>query len=536
MGCMKEYQGNSQICPHCGYDKREATSNSYHLLPETILQGRYIVGKVLGVGGFGITYIGYDAELERIVAIKEFLPSMFATRISGEMAVSVYQGEATNQYTLGLKRFVDEARTLAQFNGIPGIVDIYDSFTSNNTAYIIMQYLKGVDVKHILKAQGPLDYETARSMILSICDTLEPVHAKGIIHRDISPDNIFVTDEGEIKLLDFGAARYESAVNSKSLSVILKKGFAPEEQYRSRGEQGGWTDVYALAATFYKMLTGITPQDSMERSIQDDLRLPSDLGIELPINVQAALIKALGVRKQDRTQSIQAFKQDLMDDGLQMPKEIKHTKKAQKAKEQNSIQGKLIIGIAVFTVIAIIAVLVNQRTTSLETSGSGLISSLNLGVEDALGEMSPTTVTVPNIEGMTYEQAKATLEELGLGISVSTCYFGEPKDEHGSILYQVPDANTSTTVGKEILVGVDVGDPYNAVEIGYYSAYEEMPLDELLEIMDDSSNWSFVRHSINYEFSSEEEKDRLLRIEYYEGSGYYSRSEYVVTIGLGPEE
>ncbi len=318
MGCMNEYEESMKnICPHCGYDRNTKVIESYHLPPETILHGRYIVGKVLGFGGFGVTYIGFDAELERVVAIKEYLPSAFATRLPGDTHISVYQGDATAQYGAGLTRFVEEAQTLAQFNGIQGVVDIYDSFASNNSAYIIMQFIKGKDVKRILQEEGTLPYERAREIVLSICDTLAPIHTKNIIHRDISPDNIYITDEGEIKLLDFGAARYESSVNSKSLSVILKSGFAPEEQYRSKGEQGSWTDVYALAATFYKMITGRTPQDSMERAVHDELLEPSQLGAELPPSSENAILNALGVRKQDRTQTVVEFKEALLSDGVE---------------------------------------------------------------------------------------------------------------------------------------------------------------------------------------------------------------------------
>ncbi len=317
MGCMIEYLDDLSTCPNCGYESGTKPREAYHLSPTTILQGRYIVGRVLGYGGFGVTYIGFDAELERVVAIKEFLPTTFATRTPGDTLLTVYQGQASEQFGEGLKRFVDEAQTLAQFNGIAGIVDIYDTFWENNTAYIIMQFLKGHDVKNILASQGVLDYEMAREIILSICDTLAKVHAKNIIHRDISPDNIYLTDDGEIKLLDFGAARYESAVNSKSLSVILKSGYAPEEQYRSKGEQGTWTDVYALAATFYKMLTGQTPPDSMERAINDEIMEPTKLGVQIPQSVENAILNALNVRRTDRTQTVAEFKEALLSDGVQ---------------------------------------------------------------------------------------------------------------------------------------------------------------------------------------------------------------------------
>ncbi len=536
MGCMNEFEENHLRCPYCGYDKNEVPTNSYHLLPETILQGRYIVGRVLGVGGFGITYIGYDAELERVVAIKEFLPSMFATRSSGEMVVSVYQGEATNQYTQGLKRFVDEARTLAQFNGIPGIVDIYDSFTCNNTAYIMMQYLKGTDVKQILKTKGTLSYQEASEMVLAICDTLEQVHQKGIIHRDISPDNIYVTESGEIKLLDFGAARYESAMNSKSLSVILKKGYAPEEQYRSRGEQGGWTDVYALAATFYKMLTGITPQDSMERSMQDDLRWPSDLGVELPPNAEVAIIKALGVRKQNRTQSMAEFKQDLMDVNLELPEDFLAISTEKEPQKKN----KAPMVVAIIASLVILMSVIAMISTG-QSGESQVIDTFNFSSSSGGGEAETVKeqVAVPNVEGMTYEVAKATLEEAGFGIEVFSWYYGVPREDSGLILSQVQEANSLEWTGEEISVILKMGNPYDGVEIGLYPDFNEMNLGEVLELLDYSLNWYHIGYYITYEYSSEEDKGKVLDIVYYDkGENEYTEIEdaYVITIGLGPEE
>nr|AGS53141.1 hypothetical protein [uncultured bacterium contig00040] len=193
MGCMEQTPDDMQVCPHCGYARGTPPREAFHIAPETILHGRYIVGRVLGFGGFGVTYIGWDAQLERKVAIKEFLPTTLATRMPGSTAVTVYGGtrsEQSAQFDEGLTRFIDEAQRLAKFNGLPGIVDIFDSFAENNTAYIIMQFLEGRDVKDVLKTEGPLPYDRALPIILTVAETLGQVHAQGIIHRDISPDKL----------------------------------------------------------------------------------------------------------------------------------------------------------------------------------------------------------------------------------------------------------------------------------------------------------------------------------------------------------
>ena len=311
MGCMGQYEEDYQICPNCGYVYGSPPKEAYHLSPETVLKGRYIVGKTLGYGGFGVTYLGWDAVLERKVAIKEYLPGDFSTRMPNQTKLTVYTGIGEEQFFAGLKSFVEEAQRLAKFNPLPGVVDIYDSFQENGTGYIIMEYLSGQTVKELMQQKGKLEYGETKKIILAVLATLKEVHKDGIIHRDISPDNIFITDTGEIKLIDFGASRYATTLHSKSLSVILKPGYAPEEQYRSRGNQGPWSDVYAVAATFYKMITGKTPEESMERAIKDTVQEPSKLGAKLPKGAENAIMNALNVRMEDRTQSADAFAQAL---------------------------------------------------------------------------------------------------------------------------------------------------------------------------------------------------------------------------------
>ena len=282
MGCMEPVEDQFDICPHCGYARGTGVQEAYYLEPGTMLQGRYLLGKVLGYGGFGVTYIGYDTRLQRKVAVKEYLPSDYATRKLGTKNLVIYSGDAKEQFMAGLNSFLEEARRLAGFTSVPEIVDIYDYFRENDTGYIVMEYLKGNTVKELLEKRRKLPYREAEEIICHVLDGLSAVHKKGIIHRDVAPDNVFITTEGEIKLLDFGAARYAASIYSKSLSVILKPGYAPEEQYRSHGKQGPWTDVYGAGATFYRMITGIIPPESLERMITDDLRRPSELGIKMP--------------------------------------------------------------------------------------------------------------------------------------------------------------------------------------------------------------------------------------------------------------
>ncbi len=308
MGCMKKYSDAYNACPYCGFPADAGPQEPYHLTPGTIIGGKYIVGRAVGYGGFSVTYIGYDYSIEKRVAIKEYLPSEFATRSPGTSTVSIFSGDKAEQFHGGIEKFVDEAKRLARFRGTPGVTEVYDVVIENNTAYIVMEFLEGETLKRYLEREGRIAPERAVSMMLPIIRTLEQVHAQGLLHRDISPDNIFLTSSGEVKLIDFGAARQATSTShSKSLSVIVTPGYAPPEQYRSRGEQGSWTDAYGCGAVLYKMITGITPEDSMDRSTKDNLEDVSRFSLDIPENIENAIMNALNLEIEERTPDMQTL-------------------------------------------------------------------------------------------------------------------------------------------------------------------------------------------------------------------------------------
>lgn len=306
-GCFREK--GPGVCPHCGFD--ENGEKPFLALPlGTILNGRYMAGKVLGVGGFGITYLGYDLTLEIKVAIKEYMPSGLATRHSDRYTVALTGQE--RDYKSGMDRFLDEARILAKLQNTPNIVSVQNYFKENNTAYFVMEYIEGMSLKEYLAQQGgKIGYEKALSILKPVMEALVQVHSMNLMHRDISPDNIYITEKGESKLLDFGAARF-SIGEGKSVSVILKHGYAPEEQYSSHGNQGPWTDVYAMGVTFYRCVTGMLPPDSIERIHGDMTQSPAELGVRLPPWAEAAIMKAIAVKPQDRFQNMREFIDALM--------------------------------------------------------------------------------------------------------------------------------------------------------------------------------------------------------------------------------
>ncbi len=336
--------GGEDICPHCGKDRKEYRTEPHHLAPYTILSGRYLIGIALGEGGFGITYIARDLNLDMIVAVKEYYPFGYVNRNhTYSDAVSVSGMLPRGEYEKGIAKLMEEARTLAKLSGMKGIVGVRDFFLYNNTAYIVMDYLKGCTLKDYLKMNGKLSFEQTVRILNPIAGALAEVHKTGLIHRDISPDNIMIMKNGDAELLDFGAARDVSGDDSRSLSVILKHGYAPEEQYRSRGKQGPWTDVYALAAVVYRCITGRTPDEALERGHIDMLKKPSELGTELPESGEQALMKGLAVFQEDRYQNVEVFWKALTEKKEAEPRKESRTedqKTETDAKSRNIAENK----------------------------------------------------------------------------------------------------------------------------------------------------------------------------------------------------
>jgi serine/threonine protein kinase len=323
VGCFSE-RGPGAICQHCGYDDSFVPEAEVYLVPRTVLENKYVIGRILGQGGFGITYLAWDLNLNIKLAIKEYFPRELASRSSGHSQVNAYSGNLGSQYHYGLDKFLQEARTLAQFEGHPNIVSVRDYFQANNTAYLVMKYVEGITLKeHLGRSGGRLPVEQAIKIIMPIMDALIEVHSVNILHRDISPDNIFINEKGQVILIDFGAARQAISDKGHSMSIILKPGYAPEEQYRSKGNQGPWTDIYALAATLYHLITGRQPPESLDRLTEDQLVPPNRLGVGLKTEEEESILKALAVRARDRYQRMEDFQEALM--GQMLTQSVKTT-------------------------------------------------------------------------------------------------------------------------------------------------------------------------------------------------------------------
>lgn len=313
-------RGDAEFCRVCGWREGALPESPLYLPPRTVLNDQYVLGRVLGYGGFGITYLAWDLNLCVRVAVKEYLPGSVATRQPGNSRVTTYSGAARGHFEYGLEKFIDEARALARFHEHPNVVNIINFFRANSTAYIVMTYLDGTTFKTYLEgAGGRIPYEPARLILMQVMDALRELHGDGLLHRDISPDNIYLTASSQVKLIDFGAARYAVGEQSQSLSMILKPGYAPEEQYRSGGKQGPWTDVYALGATLYRAVTGQLPPEALDRLHGEELAAPSHLGVEIPAEAEAALLKALAVRASDRFQDVASFQREMEPKTVEAP-------------------------------------------------------------------------------------------------------------------------------------------------------------------------------------------------------------------------
>ncbi len=580
---MKEYSEQFMVCPYCGYVHGTPAKEAYHIVPGSLLQNRYTVGRVLGFGGFGITYIGYDNLLQKTVAIKEYLPGEFSTRMPNQQAVTVYTGEREEQFEEGKKKMLDEARRLAKFQNVPNIVHNFDCFEANNTCYIIMEYVDGETVKEILAREGKLSVDQALQITLKVIAGMKAVHKEGIIHRDIAPDNIKIQSDGEVKILDFGAARYATTKHSKSLSVIIKPGYAPEEQYRSRGDQGPWTDVYALAATFYKMITGVTPEDAMERSVKDMLKKPSKMGVTISKPMETAIMNALVVTVEDRTQSMEEFEQELM--AADVKEKVARNRKKDVGKMPVAAKVTIGLGIAAAVVMTVIALFITirppvpdavlpQNMTTVpnvvnkeqETAGTMLTEkSLAVGdlhnVYDAVIPRGTVTgqsiergkiveknnrvdldvslgreqAVVPQMQGLMKEDALAALEKVGLKaeireVSDTSRMPGEVKSQSVEQGLNIDKGSTVTImVVKDEGQGQEEVDTTEMIEVPDVMGMTE---DEARELLSGSFQVTF-RHT--YE-DTNDNKDRIIAMDQPAGGELAKNSMITLTISDGIEK
>lgn len=447
-GCFEQYDDSFDICPHCGYAEGTEPELATYMRPGAILNERYVIGRALGHGGFSVTYLAWDALLLHKVAIKEYLPSEYATRRPGESRLTIFSGKEGEYFQFGKEKFLDEAKRLSAFQNEAGIVHVYDCFSANETAYLVMEYLDGITLSEYLKKeaavspQGRLAPEEAISMLTPVMLSLQRVHDSGMIHRDIAPDNIMLLKDGGVRLIDFGAARHAVHDCGKSMTVIIKDGYSPEEQYNSHGVQGPAADVYALSATLYQMITGITPPGAIERGEylqkhkRDMLPPPSKFNKAVTKTQDTAILNGMALHTQDRTQSVAELYEELT---AQTPvRRVQET-----IRKRSSFSWPLWAKITAGVLAAAIA-------------AGGVLLYLNRKPKTDTAAEDGSYVLSPNVVNMQVVNAVTAAEDASLHLVVEGSDY-DAGVEQGRILTQNPDPGTKLAPASDLLATASLG-------------------------------------------------------------------------------
>ncbi len=419
-----------EVCPYCGYCEGTPPKELYHLYPGVgLYNNRYVIGTCIGFGGFGITYKAWDNVLETVVAVKEYYPTGLVQRVPGKPQVIIYTGESKEEYMQGLERFLDEAKNMAKFVDNPNIVHVDAFFEENNTAYLVMEYLPGMTLKSYLKSKGGrIGCEEVIPIADAVITALKEIHAGGIIHRDISPDNIMLCNDGRIKLLDFGAARFSDADQERTRSIILKPGFAPPEQYQAKSKQGPWTDIYALCATVYRAITGVLPDESVNRVIEDTVQSPIQIYSDIPERISNTVMKGMSIYPEIRFSNVDELKKAL--DGEKKVMEPKKELRVRRMKRT------ITVGIALLIVVSMSLYVYNMyKNKKADVVMNSADISIWIAVDDQMNEDGAKAMMDSGIEAFTSSQEK-----------VNVNYKFIPEDQYGSELLKACENGEMPTI------------------------------------------------------------------------------------------
>ena len=419
-----------EVCPYCGYCEGTPPKELYHLYPGVgLYNNRYVIGTCIGFGGFGITYKAWDNVLETVVAVKEYYPTGLVQRVPGKPQVIIYTGESKEEYMQGLERFLDEAKNMAKFVDNPNIVHVDAFFEENNTAYLVMEYLPGMTLKSYLKSKGGrIGCEEVIPIADAVITALKEIHAGGIIHRDISPDNIMLCNDGRIKLLDFGAARFSDADQERTRSIILKPGFAPPEQYQAKSKQGPWTDIYALCATVYRAITGVLPDESVNRVIEDTVQSPIQIYSDIPERISNTVMKGMSIYPEIRFSNVDELKKAL--DGEKKVMEPKKELRVRRMKRT------ITVGIALLIVVSMSLYVYNMyKNKKADVVMNSADISIWIAVDDQMNEDGAKAMMDSGIEAFTSSQEK-----------VNVNYKFIPYDQYGSELLKAYENGEMPTI------------------------------------------------------------------------------------------
>ncbi len=421
MGCMEPLEQEGGVCPNCGYSDSVMNSPAY-LKPKTILDSRYIVGRLLKYNGESATYIGYDNNEDMKVFVKEYMPDAICHRDTDSAAIVVGQSTVV-QYKNYMSEFIELNKSLIRFRTMSHIIAPCDMFYDNNTAYIIMPYCAGVTLKQYLQQNaGELSWEQVRKMFPPLLTTLGCLHNAGIIHRGISLENILVTDKAELVLTGFCIPEIRT-VNT-DLAPELYAGYSAPEQYAASEWDGTWTDVYSVAAVMYRLLTGCMPTEAMARVGNDSLLEPCKINPHVPANVSRVIMQAMNLSCQRRIQTITDFVTKLFDEPsymdklpkgatqtipIQIPRQEKQGSKKSSKKKKSNVgmfigAGLLIVIVAIAFFVLVAMLLPENDDDSGQDVSLPAVTSPNPTTEQT--QTSATTAPVTTEESATTTQSQ----------------------------------------------------------------------------------------------------------------------------------
>lgn len=397
-------------------------SNTRCLKPGVILKERYKIEEVIGAGGFGITYRAWDPLLQSYVAIKEYYPSGIATRSADSSKVCVPVGQEQREYHRGRIRFLKEAQDVARFQSEPNIVSIYDYLEENDTAYMVMEYLHGCTLKQYIREHGGrLDTDHILNICLSVLDALAVVHKAGMIHRDISPENIFICEDLTVKLIDFGAAKQVYLDGEQTMSVVLKPGYAPPEQYAKKDKQGPWTDIYALGATLYFAATGEKPEESFGRVLEDTIKPVCEVNPEIPRAMSQVIMRAMSVKIEDRYQTVEAMREALLaGEGQNAQMEPYVIPASRISKRDLPKKRGFLIGVAFCIVIMLVVTGIWMAGRVAKKAGTATATEMNAASTEAQTATMADAQTATDAEQAATEAEKTTQADNPMVMHVPT--------------------------------------------------------------------------------------------------------------------
>lgn len=397
-------------------------SNTRCLKPGVILKERYKIEEVIGAGGFGITYRAWDPLLQSYVAIKEYYPSGIATRSADSSKVCVPVGQEQREYHRGRIRFLKEAQDVARFQSEPNIVSIYDYLEENDTAYMVMEYQHGCTLKQYIREHGGrLDTDHILHICLSVLDALAVVHKAGMIHRDISPENIFICEDLTVKLIDFGAAKQVYLDGEQTMSVVLKPGYAPPEQYAKKDKQGPWTDIYALGATLYFAATGEKPEESFGRVLEDTIKPVCEVNPEIPRAMSQVIMRAMSVKIEDRYQTVEAMREALLaGEGQNAQMEPYVIPASRISKRDLPKKRGFLIGVAFCIVIMLVVTGIWMAGRVAKKAGTATATEMNAASTEAQTATMADAQTATDAEQAATEAEKTTQADNPMVMHVPT--------------------------------------------------------------------------------------------------------------------